>query len=343
MWAGVADIVNDFRERTLGLEPISLTHGPALLDDAEVPMTYLFPERLVPRPPDWGANVDLTNFVFWNRADGYTPPDELRRFLDAGEPPIYVGFGSCVVEDPAALTRTVADAIAKAGVRAILSRGWAKLGDGVSSPDVLVVDDVPHDWLFPKCRAVCHHGGAGTTAAGLRVGLPTVIVPFFGDQFFWGQVVADAGAGRTIPADGLTVDDLADAFAFCVGDEARQHAEMLAETVRADDAVAMVVDSVHARLPLDAMRCATGETHLATVWCETCNEPVCDACRARDHAGHPTMPYRWVDWADEPEPGLLDKLRDLVVDASEALSLRDRPHREGVVLGDGDRRRITRS
>jgi hypothetical protein len=227
-------------------------------------------------------------------------------------------------------------------VRAILSRGWAKLGDGVSSPDVLVVDDVPHDWLFPKCRAVCHHGGAGTTAAGLRVGLPTVVVPFFGDQFFWGQVVSDAGAGRTLPADDLTAEDLAEAFAFCVGDEAKACAETLAATVRADDAVAMVVESVHARLPLDAMRCATGQTHLAVVWCETCGKPVCDECRARDHAGHATQPYRWVDWADD-EPGLIDKLRDLVADATEALSFRDRPHREGVVLGDGERRRITRA
>lgn len=345
MWAGVADLVNDFRERTLGLEAISLTHGPSLLDDAEVPMTYLFPEGLVPRPPDWGSNVELTNFVFWDRADGYTPPDDLRRFLEAGEPPIYVGFGSCVVEDPAALSRTIMEAIRDAGVRAVVSRGWAKLGaEGEPSPDVLLVDDVPHDWLFPRCRAVCHHGGAGTTAAGLRAGLPTIVVPFFGDQFFWGQVVMDAGAGRTLPADELAAAALAEAFAFCLGGDAKACAERLGETLRADDGVAMVIDDVHGRLPLAAMRCASDAAHLATSWCATCGTVVCEACRTRDHAAHATHPYRWVDWSIRPPQSLLGKLRELVSDAAEALRAddealvpRDVPRRDGVVLGDTDR------
>jgi sterol 3beta-glucosyltransferase len=334
MWAGVADLVNDFREGTLGLEALDLAHGTSLLDDAEVPMTYLFPEALVPRPPDWGSHVELASFVFWDRADEYTPPDELRRFLEAGEPPVYIGFGSCVVEDPEALSRTITDAIGQAGVRAVVSRGWAALGADASS-DVLVVDDVPHDWLFPRCRAVCHHGGAGTTAAGLRAGLPTVVVPFFGDQFFWGQVVSDAGAGRTLPADDLTADGLAEAFAFCASADAKAAAEDLATKLRAGDGVAMVLDAVHARLPLAAMRCAHDPQHLATVWCATCVKMVCDACRAREHAGHATQPYRWVDWSIRPPQSLLGKLRDLVSDATDAL--RAAPRHDGVVLGDDDR------
>lgn len=334
MWAGVADLVNEFREETLGLEPLDLAHGTSLLDDAEVPMTYLFPEALVPRPPDWGSHVELANFVFWDRAGEYTPPDELRRFLDAGDPPVYIGFGSCVVEDPEALSTTLTEAIRQAGVRAVVSRGWAALGaDG--SDDILVVDDVPHDWLFPRCRAVCHHGGAGTTAAGLRAGLPTVIVPFFGDQFFWGQVVTDAGAGRTIPADELTADGLAEAFAFCLGDEAKARAEALSTPLRAGDGVDLVVDGVHARLPLAAMRCTHDPTHLATVWCVTCVTMVCEACRERAHAGHETQSYRWVDWSIRPPQSLIGKLRELVSDAADAL--RAEPRRDGVVLGDADR------
>ncbi len=342
MWAGVADLLNGFRERTLGLAALDLAHGTSLLDDAEVPMTYLFPEGLVPRPPDWGPYVDLTNFVFWDQADGYAPPDDLRAFLDAGDPPIYVGFGSCVVDDPEALGRTLFAAIAQAGVRAVVSRGWAEIG-GAAPSGVHVVGDVPHDWLFPRCRAVCHHGGAGTTAAGLRAGLPTVVVPFFGDQFFWGQVVSDAGAGRMIAADELTAEALAEAFAFCAGDEARARAAELGDIVRKEDGVAMVLDAVHARLPLHAMRCVNDGTHLATVWCHACSARLCAACGARDHAGHPTHPYRWIDWSIRPPQSLIGKLRDLVSEAAAALRASDddllprsRPYRDGVVLGDVD-------
>ncbi len=342
MWAGVADLVNAFREKTLGLEPLELAHGTSLLDDAEVPMTYLFPDSLVPRPPDWGPYVDLTNFVFWDRADAYTPPDDLRAFLDAGDPPVYVGFGSLVVDDPAALGRTVFAAIEKAGVRAVVSRGWAEIG-GDPPPGVHLVGDVPHDWLFPRCRAVCHHGGAGTTAAGLRAGLPTVVVPFFGDQFFWGQMISDAGAGRTIPVDDLTAEALAEAFAVCLADDVRACAVTLSEAVRAQDGVPLVLDAVHARLPLHAMRCVGDPTHLATIWCHPCGKRLCDACRTRDHAGHVTYPYRWIDWSRRSPQSLVGKLRDLVSEAAAALrgtdddlQLRDAPHRDGVVLSDVD-------
>jgi UDP:flavonoid glycosyltransferase YjiC (YdhE family) len=343
MWAGVADLVNEFRQDTLGLRPLELAQGTSLLDDAEVPMTYLFPESLVPRPPDWGPYVDLTNFVFWDQAAAYTPPDDLRAFLDAGDPPVYVGFGSVVVDDPEALSRTIFAAIAAAGVRAVVSRGWAEIG-GDAPPGVHFVSDVPHDWLFPRCRAVCHHGGAGTTAAGLRAGLPTVVVPFFGDQFFWGQVISDAGAGRTIPADDLTAEALAEALTVVLGDDVRARAAVLSDAVRAEDGVAMVVDVVHARLPLPAMRCAHDVTHLATIWCHVCGKPVCESCRAREHGGHATHPYRWVDWSIREPKSLIGKLRDLMHDAATALRASDEelrprsaPHTDGVVLGDVDR------
>src|SRR5262249_60003370 len=120
---------------------------------------------------------------------------DLEAFLAGGKPPIYVGFGSCVVPDPVALARTVFEALAKVRARGIVSRGWGNVGSEEPPPHVHVVDDIPHDWLFPRCRLVCHHGGAGTTAAGLRAGLPTVVVPFVGGPVFWGPVVAPAGGG----------------------------------------------------------------------------------------------------------------------------------------------------
>jgi UDP:flavonoid glycosyltransferase YjiC (YdhE family) len=186
VWAGIGDLVDDFRTKTLNLSPITLVDGASLLDDHEVPFTYLWPASLVPKPKEWGPHIDLANFIEYEQAHTYQPPQSLLDFLAAGEAPIYVGFGSVVAEDPAALTRTIFTALDKANARGIVSRGWAHLGNAARSPNVYVIDDVPHDWLFARCRAVCHHGGAGTTSAGLRAGLPTVVVPFFGDQFFWG-------------------------------------------------------------------------------------------------------------------------------------------------------------
>lgn len=340
MWVGVADLVNAFRTETLGLEPVSLRQGPTLLDAAEVPFTYLFPESVVARPEDWGSHVDCAGFVFWNQADGYTPPDALAAFLAAGDAPVYVGFGSCVVQDPEAVTRIIFDALAAAGLRGVVSRGWGDLGGGEPPPHVFLVDDTPHDWLFQRCRAVCHHGGAGTTAAGLRAGLPTIIVPFFGDQFFWAQVVADDGAGPApIAIDDLTVPALTDALLACTAPAMRERAEALGARVRADDGAQGAVDAVHRHLPLHALQCAADPHHLATTWCETCRLRLCAADRDAAHAAHRTFPYRWVDWIGPPAPGLLDRLKELVTEAASALDAGDDeiapdggPSRRGVVL-----------
>lgn len=110
----------------------------------------------------------------------YKPPADLVDFIHRGPKPIYIGFGSIVVEDPQQFTTTILEAVRQAGVRAVISRGWNSL-DGNSSPDIFYLDECPHEWLFQHVSAVVHHGGAGTTACGLRYGRPTVIVPFFGE------------------------------------------------------------------------------------------------------------------------------------------------------------------
>src|SRR5262249_5130227 len=205
MWTGVADLINHFRQHTLKLPAMDLGDAAALLTDNEVPFTYLFPSSVIPKPGDWGSHIDLANFIFLDQADSYAPPPDLLAFLAAGERLIYVGFGSCVVQDPVAVSRTIFAALEKAGARGIVSRGWGNLGGEAPPAHVHLIDDCPHDWLFPRCRAVCHHGGAGTTAAGLRAGLPTGGVPFFGGQFFWGHGVLGAGAGpEPIPIGTLT-------------------------------------------------------------------------------------------------------------------------------------------
>jgi len=344
VWGGIADLVNAFREQTLKLPPIALADGVALLDDNEVPFTYLWPPRLVPKPADWGPHIDLANFTFYDQAKTYTPPPALLDFLAAGEVPIYVGFGSVVVEDPAALRRTIFTALDKAGVRGIVSDGWAHLGGEVTPPNVFLIGDAPHDWLFARCRAVCHHGGAGTTAAGLRAGLPTVVVPFFGDQFFWGRVIADAGAGpEPIPIHRLDSDTLTAAFEFCRRAQVRERAAALGTAVRETDGVELVVQSVYRHLPAPAMCCAKDPGHLATVYCDTCGQRLCSDCTRRSHSGHVVHPYGYVDWSVRAGRGLTAEMGELIGDAVRALQAgleeimpKMGPWRHGVVFNDGD-------
>jgi len=145
-----------------------------------------------------------------------------------GKKIIYVGFGSIVVSDPDAMTRCVVEAIERSGVYAILSKGWSdrlavKKGIDASQTEIPLpssiypLKSVPHDWLFKRIDAACHHGGAGTTGASLRAGIPTIIKPFFGDQYFWGDRVEALGIGSCVRK--LTVDSLAEAFTLATTDE----------------------------------------------------------------------------------------------------------------------------
>jgi UDP:flavonoid glycosyltransferase YjiC (YdhE family) len=139
---------------------------------------------LIPKPHDWAAHITLSGFYFLSLASNYTPDPDLAAFLDAGPPPVYIGFGSIVVDDPNAMTKLIFDAVKLTSQRALVSKGWGGLGaDKLGIPDgVFMLGNVPHDWLFQRVSCVVHHGGAGTTAAGIACGRPTVIVPFFGDQ-----------------------------------------------------------------------------------------------------------------------------------------------------------------
>jgi UDP:flavonoid glycosyltransferase YjiC (YdhE family) len=319
VWGGIGDLVNAFRQDILRLPPIAFADGAALLEDNEVPFTYLWPAALVPRPDDWGPHIDLANFVFHDQARGYEPPSALRDFLAAGEPPIYVGFGSVRVEDPAALTRTILTAFDKAGARGIVSEGWAHLGGETLPPDVLLIGDCPHDWLFPRCRAVCHHGGAGTTAAGLRAGLPTIVVPSFGDQFFWGRMVANSGAGpEPIPITRLDSATLAEAFELSRQSPMRERASALGARLRQLDGVELAVRSVYRHLPWQTMRCSNHPGRLARVHCDTCGVRLCRGCGTA-HSAHRVRPNRAVDWGARPARGLVGELGELMGDAARAL------------------------
>lgn len=225
----------------------------------------------MPKPEDWGPEIDIAGFVFLDLASSFKPPEELVKFLDAGEPPVYIGFGSIVVDDPDKFTKMIFEAVEKAGVRALVSKGWGGLGDEDNTPEnVYMLENTPHDWLFPKCSAVVHHGGAGTTAIGLKCGKPTMIVPFFGDQQFWGSMIGESNAGaKPVPYKELTSDKLAEGIKQCLTEEARKAAEKIAKDIEKEgDGSKNAVTSFHRSLTLrglNSMRCSILEDRVA-VW-----------------------------------------------------------------------------
>jgi UDP:flavonoid glycosyltransferase YjiC (YdhE family) len=232
---------------------------------------------LLPKPRDWSSDIDVCGFTFLSSASNYTPPEDLLAFLRAGSPPVYVGFGSIVVEDPQKLSLIVFEAIQKTGQRAIISKGWGGLGASeVDVPEnIFLLDSCPHDWLFRHVSCVVHHGGAGTTAAGLKLGCPTVIVPFFGDQPFWGSIVARRGVGPSpIPYRELTADRLADAILVALEPSSRQKAHEISEVIQQESGTNAAVSSFHGNLQNARIRCALCPSRAAVWWLKDSEVPL---------------------------------------------------------------------
>ncbi|KAH7150277.1 hypothetical protein B0J13DRAFT_549849 [Dactylonectria estremocensis] len=255
-WQGLGDIINAWRVKDLKLEPLPAAVGPEIVDIMRVPHTYCWSPTLVPKPIDWGNQIDISGF-FLRDEPSYTPLPDLEAFLAKESPPVYVGFGSIVLEDAAEMTRVIKEACKRIGVRVIVSRGWSKLGgDEPNTDSLFYLGDCPHEWLFKRVAAVVHHGGAGTTACGLVNGCPTTIVPFFGDQPFWGSVVASRGAGPSpIPHKQLTVDNLAEAIRFCLDPKTQQAAQDIAAKMRDENGVEVALESFTRHLPVEDLTC----------------------------------------------------------------------------------------
>jgi len=223
-WALTGRIIDRVRREVLDLPPLGLPGPFPDLHRPSHPHLYGFSPSVVPRPSDWPDWHHTTGYWFLDRPAEWRPPAALTDFLVSGPAPVYVGFGSMADRSPEETLRTVLAALRRSGQRGILVAGWGGLGSAHLPDEVLALESVPHDWLFPRCAAVVHHGGAGTTAAGLRAGVPSITVPFFADQPFWAQRVRALDAGpRPIPRRALTTERLAAAIRLSVG-TARLHA-----------------------------------------------------------------------------------------------------------------------
>lgn len=243
MWQGSRPADNAARKQVLGLPPAKFT-GPYRSKQMEgMPILYGFSPSVIPAPPDWGKNVTITGYWFLEDGKQWTPPDALEEFLRAGPPPLTIGFGSMTNRNSRETAELVIAAVRKSGQRAVLLSGWGGMQPAELPDSVFMIESAPHDWLFPRACAVVHHGGAGTTGAGLRAGVPSIIAPFFGDQPYWGRKAAELGVGPDpIPQKKLTAENLAAAIRRAVSDEGmRSSAAALGEKIRAEDGVANAV------------------------------------------------------------------------------------------------------
>jgi UDP:flavonoid glycosyltransferase YjiC (YdhE family) len=238
-WRGLAGGRNPLAKQ-LGLPQSSYKDFRAVVDTA--PALTTVSRHVFRRPADWGDHWQVTGFLFDDEPQ-WSPPQGLIDFLAAGEAPVYVGFGSMPDAHPAETTRTILDAVRRAGKRAIILTGWAGLGADNAPDNVYILKYVPHSWLFPQMTAVIHHGGSGTTASGLRAGVPTVVVPHQGDQGFWGRTVKHLGVGTApIPRKKLTVDNLAAAIKEATSNrDLEANARALGKKIQAEDGLAEAV------------------------------------------------------------------------------------------------------
>ena len=205
------------------------------------PILCAWSPSVLPPSRDWPPNVHVTGYYSFPDHDSYQPDKELDSFLRSGKPPVCVSFGSMVNRDAEKINAIVLTALAQTGNRGIILSGWSGV-NSFSSTEILYLDAVPHDWLLPRCKLVIHHGGAGTTAAGLRAGIPNIVVPFMADQPFWGRRVHALGAGpKPLPVKGLSVKKLVHAIVEAEDESLLIHAQSMGQQIRNEDGIGIAV------------------------------------------------------------------------------------------------------
>jgi len=243
-WRMSGDLVNRFRREVLSLKP--QTRAEYLEKKRHLVTVQAYSRHVVPHAEDWPSTIRTTGFWFLEEQNEWKPSPELNDFLDSGDRPICIGFGSMIGRNLDQVMQTVRDAMRKSGKRAVLLSGWAGVGDTGFGEDIFCVEAAPHEWLYPRVVAAIHHGGAGSTGASLRAGVPTIIIPHLGDQAFWGQRVYSLGAGpRPILRKKLNPRALAAAITDATTNEMmKKKAWDLGSKIRLEDGLGQAVEII---------------------------------------------------------------------------------------------------
>jgi sterol 3beta-glucosyltransferase len=245
MWMFFRSIQNSWRKEKLRLPPLPLG-GPGATIRKNAPTVLGCSPSVIPPPTDWPSGVHVTGYWFCEPPPGWQPPAGLAAFLEAGPAPVYVGFGSMPDAEVRKTTQLVLDVLRISGRRGVLLKGWSGLGLEALPETVFPLDSIPHSWLFPRMAAVVHHGGAGTTAAGLRAGIPSILTPYAADQFFWAKHVEELGVGpRSVSYHALTSNRLAEMIQQSVDDPVmRERAAALGRRIESEHGVDKAVEFI---------------------------------------------------------------------------------------------------
>jgi len=255
-WRAISGQVNSWRKKTLNIHATNMTK----MRTDKIPFIYNFSPSVVPPPIDWHEWVRISGYWFLDNPDSiagrdWEPPDDLSQFIRKARADkkklIYIGFGSIVVSDPKAVTKNVVESVMKANVRCILSKGWSDRLDKTAvtepevplPPEILQIRSAPHDWLFQQIDAAVHHGGAGTTGASLRAGIPTIIKPFFGDQYFWGSRIEDLGVGVQVKK--LNVNNLTKVLKAVDDPKIIAKAKVIGEKIRSENGIKTAIEMIY--------------------------------------------------------------------------------------------------
>jgi len=245
-WQSFRKVINRWRVDELGLLPKPF-FGRFDNVSPEANVLAGFSKYVVPRPQEWGKNVHMTGYWFPEDDLNWQPSEDLSEFLRAGSPPVFIGFSSMPIREPQTTTQIIVDTLQRSGQRGILAGGWGDLGVGSLPDSVFKTEYIPHTWILPRVAGSVVHGGSGSSAAALRAGKPTLVIPFLMDQFFWGNRVFELGVGpRPIPFKKLTTENLVLAIDKMVNNsEMQQKAAILGDKIQAEDGVNRAVELIH--------------------------------------------------------------------------------------------------
>lgn len=246
--------------RVLGLTKGSFWGPFRMLSRRSEPVIYGYSRYVLPRPNDWQSNYHVTGYWFLDEPHEWEPPSDLARFLEAGDLPVYIGFGSMGSDNPEKTAEIITEALALSGQRGILASGWGGLNASKLPDNVYLVSSIPHAWLFPRVAAVVHHGGAGTTAAGLRAGVPSILIPHGGDQAFWAKRLTDLGvAPPAIPRKRLNAKNLANAIRITIENSTmREQAQHLGQSVKNEAGISHASRIIHQYLERQGIGASAG-------------------------------------------------------------------------------------
>ena len=245
VWQMFRPVINRWRKQKLNLPTLPLRGYFDQLGTHKIPILNGFSQYVVPRPADWNEHIHVSGYWF-PPENTWQPPQDLQEFIEVGSPPIFIGFGSMPVKNPQKTTDIMLEALRQSGQRGILHMGWGGIGNQNLPDYVFKIDYAPYEWLFPRMAMVIHHGGSGTTSFGLRAGIPSCVVPFIFDQFFWGKRIVELGVGPSpIPFKFLSVERLKKAIIAGTGDPLmRQRASELGRQIQTENGIKIAISLI---------------------------------------------------------------------------------------------------